>query len=163
MSTLSLFVQEQGQSGIREVIVAEGITAHDLHQALAAGGMQLAADAFVFLDEIDIPLDREGREPVGGLHHGHLVHVSRCRQIRVTVNYLDRQAHREFGASRRVRAVKEWAVKEFGLDHKDAAEHVLQVHGTTERPASDTPLHTLLRDDRCHLTFDLVPEKRVEG
>ena len=163
MSTLSLFVQEQGQSGIREVIVAERITAHDLHIAFASSGVQLAADSFVFLDEIDIPLDRESHEPIGNLHHGHRVHVSRCRQIRVTVNYLDRQAHREFGASRRLRAVKEWAVKEFGLDHKDAAEHVLQLHGTTERPASDTPLHTLLRGPHCHLTFDLVPEKRVEG
>ena len=111
MSTFSLFVQEQGHAGIREVIVAEGITAHDLNQALAAGGVQLAADAFVFLNEVEVPLDREGREPVGGLHHGHRVHVSRCRQIRVTVNYLDRQAHREFSAARRVRAVKEWAVK----------------------------------------------------
>jgi hypothetical protein len=61
-----------------------------------------------------------------------------------------------------VRAVKVWSVKQFGLDHKDAAEHVLQRCGSTDRPPSDTPLHTLLEGD-CALCFDLVPEKRVEG
>ena len=63
----------------------------------------------------------------------------------------------------RVRAVKEWAVRKFKMDPKDAADHVLQVCKSTARPASDTPLHQLLHGHDCALCFDLVPEKRVEG
>jgi hypothetical protein len=58
--------------------------------------------------------------------------------------------------------VKAWAVREFHLDHKDAAEHVLQLCESAERPSGDTPLHTLLHGG-CALCFNLVPEKRVEG
>jgi len=163
MSTLSLFVQEHGQPSIREIIVEEVISARGFHAALITAGIVLTDDTLVFLDEVDIPLDRHGDEPVGNLHHGHRVHVTRCRHLEVTVNYLERQARGKFGPSRRIRAVKAWAVGEFCLDHKDVAEHVLQVCNSTERPASDTPLHTLLRGPHCQLCFDLVPEKRVEG
>lgn len=163
MPTLSLFVQEHGESTIREVLVEDTITSRDLHAALITAGLVLTDDDLVFLDEADSPLDPKGDEPVAPLHHGHRIHVCRCRHIEVTVNYLERQAHRPFGPSRRVRGVKAWATKEFGLDHKDAAEHVLQLCNSTERPTSDTPLHTLLHGHQCRLCFDLVPEKRVEG
>jgi hypothetical protein len=49
------------------------------------------------------------------------------------------------------------------LSPKDAAEHVLQLCNSTERPPSDTPLHQLVQGHACELCFDLVPEKRVEG
>jgi len=163
MPTLSLFVQEHGHPAIREILIEEVVSARGLHAALITAGVVLTDDTLVFLDEVDSPLDRHGDEPLGHLHHGHRVHVTRCRHIEVTVNYLERQAQRKFSPSRRIRAVKEWAVSEFGLDHKDAAEHVLQVCNSKERPTSDTPLHTLLHGHGCHLCFDLVPEKRVEG
>jgi hypothetical protein len=62
-----------------------------------------------------------------------------------------------------VRAVKEFAVHKFGLIPKDAAEHVLQICGSTNCPATDTPLNEFLSKHECALCFDLVPEKRVEG
>ena len=163
MPTLTLFVQEHGQPTIREVLVEDTITSRGLHAALITAGFVLTDDTLIFLDEADAPLDSTGDEPVGPLRHGHRIHVCRCRHIEVTVNYLERQAHHPFGPSRRVRAVKAWATKEFGLDHKDAAEHVLQLCNSTERATSDTPLHTLLHGRECRLCFDLVPEKRVEG
>jgi hypothetical protein len=49
------------------------------------------------------------------------------------------------------------------MDPKDAAEHVLQLCNSTDRPPSDTPLHQLVHGPHCALCFDLVPEKRVEG
>ncbi len=163
MPKLTLFVQEHGQPTIREVLVEETITSRGLYAALITAGLVLTDDALLFLDEADSPLDLKEDEPVGPLHHGHRIHVCRCRHIEVTVNYLEQQAHHPFGPSRRVRAVKAWATKEFGLDHKDAVEHVLQLCNSTERPTSDTPLHTLLQGQECRLCFDLVPEKRVEG
>jgi len=163
MTTFNLFVQEQGQPAIREIVVEEVITGRGLHEALVAVGIALTDDTLVFLDEVETPLDRHGDESIGHLHHGHRVHVRRCRHIEVTVNYLERQIQQKFAPSRRLRAVKAWAVSEFSLDHKDAAEHVLQVCSSEKRPPVDTPLHTLLHGHHCHLCFDLVPEKRVEG
>jgi hypothetical protein len=54
-------------------------------------------------------------------------------------------------------------VHKFGLNPKDAAEHVLQLCGSTKRPVTDTPLNELLAKHECALCFDLIPEKRVEG
>jgi hypothetical protein len=59
--------------------------------------------------------------------------------------------------------VKEWAVHKFELNPKDAAEHVLQLCQSTDRPSTDTPLLQLVGDHACTLCFDLVPDKRVEG
>jgi hypothetical protein len=59
--------------------------------------------------------------------------------------------------------VKAWAAQTFKLSAKDAAEHVLQLCNSTDRPPSDTPLHQLVHGHGCELCFDLVPEKRVEG
>ena len=59
--------------------------------------------------------------------------------------------------------MKEWAARTFKMDPKDAAEHVLQICKSTERPASNTPLQQLVQGHTCAVCFDLVPEKRVEG
>ena len=79
------------------------------------------------------------------------------------MHVLDKTTEHEFAPGARVRAVKEWAVHTFKLSAKDAAEHVLQLCQSTERPSSDTPLHQLVKGHACDLCFDLVPEKRVEG
>jgi hypothetical protein len=162
MSELTLFVQMHGRPSITEIIVTDGVTERQLHEALVTAGISLEADALIFIDEREEPLRREGDQCVSEIKSGHRVHVSRCRRIAVTVNFLEKHETREFAPGTRVRAVKAWSVKQFGLDHKDAAEHVLQRCGSTDRPTSDTPLHTLLKGD-CALCFDLVPEKRVEG
>ena len=106
----------------------------------------------------------ERHEPVHGLKHGSRVHVTRCHRIKTTVHFLDKTAEHEFPPGARVRAVKEWAVHTFKLSPKDAAEHVLQLCNSTERPPSDTPLAPTRRmATAATLCFDLVPEKRVEG
>jgi hypothetical protein len=94
---------------------------------------------------------------------GERIHVAHCRRIETTVNYLQLSETKGFSPGARVHTVKHWAVEKFGLDRKDAAEHVLQLCGTSTRPTSDTPLHTLVKGPGCALCFDLVPEHRVEG
>lgn len=162
MSTLALFVQAHGQARIHEVTVADPVTMAELETALAAAGIPLTADTALFIDESEEPVSPAGFA-AGSLAHGARLHLSRCRRVEVTVHFLERTLKQMFSPGARVRAVKAWAVKELGLDHKDAAEHVLQRCGTSDRPASDTPLHTLLDGPGCQLCFDLVPEKRVEG
>jgi hypothetical protein len=162
MADSILFVQIQGDGRVTEVAVPENVSGAGLRGRLRELGILTAQDLLVFIDEAEDHVLEEAAPPLVGIGHGTRVHVTRCHKIRVAVNYVNRTIEREFAPGARVRTVKRWAVHEFHLDHKDAAEHVLQVCGSTDRPSSDTPLHVLLRTGCC-LCFDLVPEKRVEG
>jgi hypothetical protein len=119
--------------------------------------------SLVFVDDAEEHVCGERHAPVPGLKHGGRVHVCRCRRIATTVHFLDKTTEHLFPPGVRVRAVKAWAVHHFGMDPKDAAEHVLQICNSADRPASDTPLQQLVEGHHCKVCFDLVPEKRVEG
>lgn len=163
MSNPIIFIQVHGRPGILEAALAETATVAELHQALNICGVQIDAETFIFIDEAEEHVKGHPHERVHGLKHGARVHVTRCRRIKTTVHFLDKTEDRELSPGARVRAVKAWAAHVFKMDPKDAAEHVLQLYNSTERPASDTPLHQLVHGHPCILCFDLVPEKRVEG
>jgi hypothetical protein len=163
MSKSIIFIQVHGRPGILEAEVSETATVGDLHDGLVAAGVTIEAEALIFVDEAEEPLPGERTERIHGLKHGTRVHVGRCHRIATTVHYLDKTAEHHFSPGARVRRVKAWAVEKFKLDPKDAAEHVLQICKSTERPSSDTPLHCLTHGHGCSICFDLVPEKRVEG
>jgi hypothetical protein len=163
MTTNVVFIQVQGTPGILEGKVGPAATLGELFAAIAAAGVTIDKDTFIFVDEAENHLHGEHHEPVHGVKHGCRIHVSRCKRIRATVNFLEKTETREFAPGARVRAVKAHAVEAFHMAPKDAAEHVLQLCGSTEHPASDTPLHTLTDHHTCAVCFDLVPEKRVEG
>jgi hypothetical protein len=163
MSKTLIFIQVQGRPGILEVELSEAATLDELHGALAAAGIQMDAETFIFIDEDEHHQHGDRHQPVDGIKHGSRIHVSRCKRIKTTVHFLDKTAEHAFPPGARVRAVKDWAAHTFKLSPKDAAEHVLQLCNSTERPPSDTPLHQLVHGHACELCFDLVPEKRVEG
>ncbi len=163
MSQTLLFVQIQGDARIIELAVAERVSEAEFHNALAATGVPLAPELFVFIDEADEHVPCEGNRLVEGLGHGARVHVARCRRIKTTIHFLDKTVEHVFAPGTRVHTVKKWAAHEVQLDHKDAAEHVLQICNSAKRPPSDTPLHALVHSEDCAVCFDLVPEKRVEG
>jgi hypothetical protein len=163
MSKILVFIQVHGRPGILEAELSETAILGELHEALKAAGIPTDAETFIFIDEADEHLHRRHDEPIGSLKHGARVHVTRCRRIKTTVHFLDKTAEHAFAPGARVRAVKEWAAHVFKLSPEDAAEHVLQLCNSTERPPSDTPLHQLVPGHACELCFDLVPEKRFEG
>ena len=159
----SLFVQVQGDARLIEVPVADSPTEAELLAALENAGVALGPDLAVFIDEGEEPLSGDRERRIGGIKDGCRVHVARCRRIKTVVHFMEKTLNREFPPGARVRAVKKWAVHELHLDHKDAAEHVLQLCGSSARPSSDTPLHLLIQNHECAVCFDLVPEKRIEG
>lgn len=159
----SLFVQVQGDTRLIEVSVADMLAEAELLAALVSAGIALGPDFAVFIDESDEPIGGDRERPVRGLKDGCRVHVARCRRINTLVHFMEKTLTREFPPGVRVRAIKKWTVHELGLDHKDAAEHVLQLCGSSVRPPSDTPLHLLVHNHECAVCFDLVPEKRIEG
>jgi len=160
--TTIIFIQSHDRTGIIEAALKEAATLGDLHDALAAAGVALDAETFIFIDEAEEYLHGERHHPLPGIKRGARIHVTRCKRITVTVHFLDKTEEHEFPPGARVRAVKAQAVHAFHMTPKDAADHVLQLCGSMERPASDTPLHELAKGD-CAVCFDLVPEKRVEG
>jgi hypothetical protein len=163
MSKLIVFVQVHGRPGVLEAELSASTTLGELYDALTTVGVKLDAESLVFIDEAEDPLAGDLQGPVRGLKHGSRVHVGRCKRIKTTVHYLEKTAERDIPPGVRVRAVKEWAVHKFELNPKDAAEHVLQLCQSTDRPSSDTPLIQLVGDHGCAVCFDLVPDKRVEG
>jgi hypothetical protein len=163
MAEIVVFAQTQGRPEIVEVKVMDTITESELYRALETAGVLGTGEVFVFIEEAEQHVLRHENRPASGIHHGSRIHLTRCHHIRTIVHYQDRTIERNFPPGARVRSVKVWAVREFHLDHKDAAEHVLQISNSRERPSSDTPLHVLVPVGSCDLKFDLVPEKRIEG
>lgn len=163
MSKLIIFIQKHGCANVVEADIEEAATVDLLHDALSSVGIDRDVETFIFIDEGEEPVQGEGHARLHDLKHGSRVHLCRCRRIKTTVHFLNRSAEHSFPPGIRVRAVKVWAVHEFGINPRDAAEHVLQLCNSMDRPPSDTPLQQLVQDHGCSLCFDLVPEKRVEG
>jgi hypothetical protein len=139
------------------------------------------------VSKIDLPGAKEGRhlflEDVDGVIDGHAVieelvplppdddaigplrvHVSHCRHVEVAVRFNGETEKRRFTPSATVERVRRWAARRaFHLPPRDAAEHVLQLQGTTTRPDRDVHVGTLTHGHSCGIAFDLVPSQRVEG
>jgi hypothetical protein len=162
MSKITVFIQAHGRPGVAEAQLSEVATLGELHDALAAAGITIDSEMFVFIDDAEEHTQGQRQDQLHGLKHGCRIHVSRCKRIKTTVHFLEKTFEHEFPPGARVRAVKERAVRKFEMSPTDAAEHVLQLCKSTTRSPSDTALHQLV-EHGCALCFDLVPEKRVEG
>lgn len=158
-----IFIQEHGRSGIIEANLKEAAMIGDLHDVLVAAGITVDGDTFIFTGEDESHIHGERHHPLHDIKQGCRIHVSRCKRIKATIHFLDKSEEHEFPPGVRVHTVKAQAIHAFHMTPKDAAEHVLQLCGSTERPSSDTPLHQLVEGHGCTVCFDLVPEKRVEG
>lgn len=143
----ALGTQHTGQEGY--LVFAEGVDGPiDLHvpvQTLAAGKSQ------------DKGQD-QGQGEVIRLHEG------RCQRVSVSVTFNGVTKSREFPPVMRVSHVHQWATHNaFDMSPRDAAEHVLELVGSDDRPDADTQVGTLTSGTLCVVAFDLVPFKRVEG
>ena len=91
------------------------------------------------------------------------VHFHRCRRIDVSVTFNGRTLQRNVAPSNTVAALKVWADDAFHIDPAHAAEHVLQLHGTIDRPLGTTHVGSLTNGHVCAVGFDLVPSERIQG
>ena len=125
---------------------------------------EIKGEFFVFLEDCTKPIavvddlpDSENSKPVP-------IHVHRCRSVEVTVTFNGICKGQKFAPGTTIASVKKWAaIQEFGMESIDAAEHVLQIANSTDRPAPDTHIGALVSCPDCSVLFDLVPHKRVEG
>jgi len=156
--------------GAAQVLVGDVGSQLSVGEALAALGAKNIGQGgqLVFAE------DRDGsvglHTPVQALVSGEGVaavvrlHQGRCQRVTVNVTFNGVTQSRDFPPVTRVVHVHHWATHNaFDMSPRDAAEHVLELVGSDERPDPDTQIGTLASDGLCVVTFDLVPFKRVEG
>lgn len=160
--TTTIFIQSHDRSGIIEAALKDAATHGDLRDVLLAAGVPIDADTFIFIDEDEQHLHGDRHHSVPGIKHGARIHVTHYKRIKAIVHFLGQTEEHEFPPGVRIRTVKTKAVHAFHMTPADAAEHVLQLCNSTERPTSDTTLNELAKGGSA-ICFDLVPEKRVEG
>lgn len=164
MKTTEILIQGESIPDIQLVSIAGKATvARLLSEAAKQCEIAKADDALLFLEDEDEPLDRTSALPANAAGQPHRVHIHRCRKVLVTVTYNGRALEEKLSPALTVARVKRQFARLFGLEPKDAAEHVLQISGTTERPEPDTQIGALTRKGVCAVSFDLVPLVRVEG
>jgi hypothetical protein len=112
-----------------------------------------------------VPLSPGSTLEAAGLGDQSSVHLSRCKQVAVTVHHNGQTRAESFGPGVPMHRVKAWAVGKqgFNLAPIDAAEHALQLAGTSDRPDEDVHIGSLVGTTGCGVEFDLVPKVRVEG
>lgn len=167
MTRLQVFVQVEGKRAIRVIELPSNATVEELVRAAQANGMIDASGGNgirVYAEDGDVPLRPDGTLEASGLGNHSSVHVSHCARVSVTVHYNGQQRTDDFGPGVPMHRVKEWAVGKngFNLNAVDAAEHVLQLTGTSDRPDEDVHIGSLVGNG-CKVEFDLVAKVRVEG
>jgi hypothetical protein len=167
MARIQVFIQGEGLREIRVLDLPANATVRDLVTAAATNGFAAAVDgkAAVFAEDGDDALAPATTLAAAGIGHQSSVHVHRCKRVAVAVNFNGETKSEAFGPGATVHRIKQWAVgkKGFDLTPVDAAEHVLQVSGGTDRPDEDVHIGTLVQSPSCAFAFDLVAKVRVEG
>lgn len=163
MKTIDLFYQGEGVAEIQHLEAAADAT----FGAVAARLREkhgLDAEAVLFAEDGEEPLDDNALVRDVAKAAGVKVHLHRCRQIEVAVTFNRETANRRFAPGATVARVKQWAaVKKFGMTEEEAGEHVLQIAGTHDRPSPSTHIGALTNRKTCALAFDLVPDERING
>lgn len=165
MDKIEIFLQGKDVSGIVLVELASNGVVRDIIAAAAERGLKIAEDEkpMVWIEEEEEPLGLDLNLAEAKIKRHSRVHVHTCHWIEVAVVFNGQSRTHRFSPSATVGKVKKWAVHEFALPEADAAEHVLQVTGTTTQPDEDVHIGSLVHSPHCSLGFDLIPKTRIQG
>ena len=162
MKDIDIFYQVEGVSEIQHISAASDEQLGALKTRIAAKH-SIGNDGALFPEDIDDPVNETVTVGSIATPAGAKLHLHRCRSITVTVAFAGRMLEHRFGPGTTVARVKNWAAQQLGMSKEDAGEHVLQISGTRERPTPSTHIGTLASCPACRVSFDLVPDERVNG
>ncbi|MCB2072488.1 MAG: hypothetical protein H6917_06155 [Novosphingobium sp.] len=164
MKTIDILLQGEAIADVQLITLGDGADLAELLVEAAKQRSEIEGDEtefLAFLQEEEVPL-KMGKLPRPKTGQPLCIHVHRCRKISVEVTFNGQTKNLDLAPSRTVGATKTFvAVKLFDMSKQDAAEHVLQIAGETERPDADIHIGSLAH--HCKVAFDLVPLVRVEG
>jgi hypothetical protein len=157
-----VFAQSEFLSDVQALEVEHAVGGAGLREALLAAlprntevnGLQ------VYIEDSD---DEHAIDNLSEIPHGLRVHLHRLKGIDLTVRYAGHDVRRTFRPSATILRVKRWATHELGISPSDAAELMLQISGTDQRPDPDTHIGALVKFPNKALCLDLVPSARVNG
>lgn len=160
-----LFVQGAGVHEITLIRVPQVGHVADILIAGRAAGLVVSDDMSVYIEDDEAALSPDSLLSATPIRNRSRVHVNRCRKVNVSVTFNGKEISETFPPAATMKRVKRWAVgsKGFNMSDVDAAEHVLQLSGSAERPDEDIHIGTLVSGAQCVVSFDLVPKIRVEG
>lgn len=163
MEITSVFFQWEGHRELEHLDVGPDTTVGALKELLMAKhGFE--SEILIFLEDGEDPLDDLSSLHTHSSQKGVKVHIHRCRHVVVFVTFNGRTVERRFGPGATVALVKRWAAeKEFGMTKEEAGEHVLQISGSHDRPSPGTHIGSLAKCPECRVSFDLLPDQRVNG
>lgn len=163
MSSIDIFYQGHGLREIEHIEVGADHTVATI-KAMLIEKHGYDPDTLIFIEDDESPLgDELVIGEIFGVSGGKL-HLHRCRHVQVAVKFAGQTVHHKFAPSATIGRIKTWAaVTKFDMTEEEAGEHLLQIAGTTDRPSPGTHVGTLVSCPECHITFDLVPDERVNG
>lgn len=163
MNLINLFCQGEGIGEILHIEIEPDVSFAILKSRLAEQH-RIPDDVLLFIEDEDEPIDETVLVKDRATATGLKVHIHHCRYVKVIVMFNARAVECNFPPSATVARVKRWAAeREFGMSEDEAGEHVLQIAGTHDRPAPGTHIGALTDDRADSLSFDLVPDERVNG
>lgn len=124
-------------------------------------------EGFLFLGDSEDPLDLSMKLGELGIEkHGH-IHANRCRQVTVTVDYAGQSKSHKFPPTAKVKAVKNWAVKQDWQTPIDPAEQpkfaLFLPDGDSDALPEARRIGTYLAKGKCDVTFELAYQERQQG
>jgi hypothetical protein len=163
MTSIDIFYQGEQIREIEHIEIDDG---HSLGTVKALILQKHGGDAslFLFIEDDDQPLDEAALIATLALGSGCKLHLHRCRHIEVAVTFAGETVDHRFSPGTTIARIKRWAAEhKFGMTEEEASEHRLQITGTDERPAPGTHIGTLATCPACRVSFDLVPDERING
>lgn len=163
MEQTAIFYQAEGLASV-EVIEVERDTTVAALLELLVNKHRWSSEVVLFAEDIDEALDAAMLVREIETTSGTKVHAHRCRKIDVAVTFNGTTLPYEYAPSATIARIKRHvAIEGFHLSEEAAAEHVLQIKGSTTQPAPGTHLGALVHHPQCRIAFDLVPKVRVQG
>jgi hypothetical protein len=160
---LTVFYQAEGLTSVEVIEVERETTVAALRERLGKKH-GWPAEVALFAEDIDDELETTGLVCEFEMAAGVKLHGHRCRKIDVSVSYNGVALAYIYAPSATVARIKHHAATDgFHLTEEAAAEHVLQIKGTTTQPKPGTHVGALSGHPECRIAFDLVPKHRVQG
>jgi hypothetical protein len=159
---IELYIHSENGVDPKLIKTSEDATVKQLLKDLGLGSAEEGALSLFREDEAE-PFDKNRTLQELEIRHRQHLHVSRCKKVRVSVFY-NTEKIENFPPSTKVKKVLKWAIDEFRLTPKEAADKtlVLSSDKNNELPM-DAHIGSFVAHGECSLSLALTAPVEVQG